>query len=321
MAPADPFALPPPGTARLRLLFLVVVAGSFFAGYWFLVLMRDGWRERNQACGQTGQVPDFLDCSTRVLVLQSLAPLAGLALVAMLTLWLALFAVACFVLVAAVPMCLSALLATGTTPALALTWRTAIVGLLVIGTFAAVSRAREHDADLRAGQFRPDDVVEFLSRGREEKPYPVRLHPPIHRRLQVLRDPGLVMRASAAEALTGGVAAGVVITELGVILQNLLPMPAIAAYWIAGLIIAAPLIQVVGLGIWRQVLAHPVRPALGRTVLRIGLALGAGLAVGAVLAPRASVEWRRWLTAAPDTIAPRRGFHLAPRSGSSRRCS
>ncbi|MFD0890455.1 M48 family metalloprotease, partial [Streptosporangium algeriense] len=77
-------ALPSPSVERLRLLFLTVAAGSLFGGYWFLVLVQDGWSGRNRACGALPGIEDFLDCSTRTLVLQALAPLAGPALVALL---------------------------------------------------------------------------------------------------------------------------------------------------------------------------------------------------------------------------------------------
>ncbi|MGW5261352.1 M48 family metalloprotease [Microbispora sp. NPDC004025] len=405
MGTADPFALPPPSTARLRLLFLTVAAGSFFAGHWFLVLAGDAWRDQALACGRLADVPAFLDCSTRVMIVRSLAPWSGPLLVAapmvlayalaplvitrrhraapladwpevveatvraaglarrpvlmqgardllrdrmfvygrhprhrvMLSAsagfslsgkqakpaavamlahelghlrnrdadrsYLAVFATVCYVLVAAVPLCLSAALTMDGTPARAVAWRTAVVTLLVAGTFAAVVRAREHDADLRAARSHPDEVRAWLSSGRQERPWPVPIHPSLASRLRVLNDPAPHMRASPGEALTAGVAAGIVVTELGVPLQTALPIPPIVAYWIAGLLVAVPVVQVVGLGVWRAVLAEPARPAVRPRVAATGLALGAGFAAGAVLSPRASAAWNLWLTTAPEAAS------------------
>ncbi|MEU8251526.1 M48 family metalloprotease [Nonomuraea sp. NPDC048916] len=392
----DPFALAPPSAARLRLLFLTVAAGALFAGYWFLVLAQDGWRARNLACGRLSQVGDFLDCSTRILVLQTLAPLAGPALVAVLVLlayvaapvvitrrhratpltgwpeavratvedarlprtpvlmlserglrpwmftygrnrvmlagcvpfyaererstvvatlahelghlrnkdvgrsYLALFAVAAFALVVAGPPAVAAFLTTESDPAVALTWRGVLVTLLVAGTFSAVVRAREHDADLRARQIRPADVLAWLSGGRRERRHVVRLHPPIGRRLDVVREPGLHMRSSVAEAFTAGVSAGIVVTELGVILQVALPVPAVVAYWCAGLAAAVPICGIVGLGVFRAALS---RPAVSGPAFGCGLALGVGLVAGAVLSPRASARWGDWLPGTPEVAS------------------
>ncbi|WP_336217011.1 M48 family metalloprotease [Nonomuraea sp. LPB2021202275-12-8] len=402
MTAPDPFALPPPSTSRLRLLFLTVGAGTLFAGYWFLVLTQDGWRERNGACGRLAQMAGFLDCSTGVLVSQALASLAGPALVAALvvsayaaapaviTRWygatplapwpgelattveaarltrrpvlmvsdrgllprmftygrrphyrimlprsvryhldtapstivatlahelghlrnrdvdrtyLALFATACFALAVFVPVSLSAGTALDLAPALAVGWRTAVVTLLVAGTWAAVIRAREHDADLRAVQFRPEDMNRLLAGGRQERHSPLRLHPPLGDRREALRDPARLLRPPAGRAATeagaAGVAAGVIVTELGVMLHTVLPVPPIVAYWIAGLVAAAPVCAIVGLGVWRGALAGPREPVL-RDALVAGPALGAGLLAGAILAPRTSVQWNRWLSGAPD---------------------
>ncbi|MEV8638262.1 M48 family metalloprotease [Streptosporangium sp. NPDC051023] len=399
MREIDAFSLPPPSTERLRLLFLTVAAGAFFGGYWFLVLARDGWRAQNGACGQLAQVADFLDCSTRILVLQSLAPLAGPALVAvlvvlayvaapaMITRWhraepyapwpeavratveeaglsrppvlmvsgrgllprmftygrypryrvmlpgsirlyavtdpstvtatlahelghlrnrdvdrtyLAMFAAICLALVTVVPMGLSAAMTTGATPAFSVTWRNAVLALLVAATFAAAIRAREHDADLRAGQYRPVEMDALLSGGRQERRGLLRLHPRIARRLEVLRSPALLMRPSVAEAVASGIAAGVIVDELGVILQAVLPVPSLVAYWAAGAVAAFPVSGVVGLGLWR---AASARTLTWGATLGSGVALGAGLVIGALLAPRSSVQWNLWLSGAPDYTA------------------
>ncbi|MEW1837675.1 M48 family metalloprotease [Nonomuraea angiospora] len=407
-APPDPFALPPPSTSRLRLLFLTVGAGTFFAGYWFLVLARDNWGARNRACAQLTEVADFLDCSTRILVLQALVPLAGPAFVAVLVLlahvaapsvitfrygaerlepwpaafqqtveaadlrsppvlmlsdrgmlpwmftygrrphhrimlarsigayaktdpsmvtatlahelghlrnrdvdrtYLGMFAVTGFALLAAVPMALSATTTLDLAPALAVAWRTAVVCLLVTTTFTAVIRTREHDADVRAGQFRREDMLGLLSRGRQEQRRLLRLHPRLDERLKALRDPGRLLRPSIAEAVTAGIAAGVIVTELGVILHTVLPVPPLVAYWVAGFVVAMPVTGVAGLGVWRGALVRP--HAVGRA-LASGFAFGAGLLMGAILAPRTSVQWTRWLAGAPDQASVIGPDHIPP---------
>ncbi|MFC3982740.1 M48 family metalloprotease [Streptosporangium jomthongense] len=400
--------LPSTSVERLRLLFLTVAAGALFGGYWFLVLVQDGWSERNRACGALPGIEEFLDCSTRILVLQALVPLAGPALVAVLTvsaylaaptvithrhgarpldpwprairetveragldrtptlmlseqsgpLWmfvygrrnrhrvmlssdtplcavtdtervtatlahelghlrnrdvdrtyLAVFAVVSLALVTIAPVGLSALLVTGPTPALAVTWRDLVLALLVTGTWAAVVRAREHDADLWGGDLRPGGMLALLTGGKQERRGLLRLHPPHERRLRVLLDPDLLLRPSAVEAVATGIAAGVVVTELGVSLRTLLPVPPLVAYWVAGLVAAVPVSGIVGLAVWR---AGAARVLTRLQVLACGLGLGAGLVAGLVLAPRSGVRWSRWIPTAPDFTAVAEPTEIQP---------
>lgn len=399
MAGSGASGLPPPSFERLRLLFLTVAAGALFGGYWFLVLLQDGWSERNRACAALTGLGEFLDCTTRTLVLQALIPLAGPALVAVLvvpaylaapavitrwhgarpldpwpetvretveqaglertptlmvstrglSLWmftygrrprhrimlsaatglytltdtakvtatlahelghlrnrdvdrtyLAVFAAACLALVTIVPVGLSAALTTDLAPALAVTWRDLVIALLLAGTWAAVVRAREHEADLWGGGLRPRDMLDLLTDGRQEGRHLLRLHPPLDRRLKVLRDPDLLLRPSAVEALVTGITAGVVVTELGVSLRAVLPVPPLVTYWVAGLLAAVPVSGIVGLAVWR---AGAARILTLERVLACGLALGAGLVAGLVLAPRSGVRWSRWIPGAPDFTA------------------
>ncbi|MEV4098078.1 M48 family metalloprotease [Streptosporangium saharense] len=399
MAGSGASGLPPPSFERLRLLFLTVAAGALFGGYWFLVLLQDGWSERNRACAALTGLGEFLDCTTRTLVLQALVPLAGPALVAVLvvpaylaapavitrwhgarpldpwpeavretveqaglertptlmvstrglSLWmftygrrprhrvmlsaatglytltdtakvtatlahelghlrnrdvdrtyLAVLAAACLALVTIVPVGLSAALTTDLAPALAVTWRDLVIALLLAGTWAAVVRAREHEADLWGGGLRPRDMLDLLTDGKQERRHLLRLHPPLDRRLEVLRDPDLLLRPSAVEALVTGITAGVVVTELGVSLRAVLPVPPLVTYWIAGLLAAVPVSGIVGLAVWR---AGAARILTLERVLACGLALGAGLVAGLVLAPRSGVRWSRWIPEAPDFTA------------------
>ncbi|MBB4917388.1 M48 family metalloprotease [Streptosporangium saharense] len=399
MAGSGASGLPPPSFERLRLLFLTVAAGALFGGYWFLVLLQDGWSERNRACGALTGLGEFLDCTTRTLVLQALVPLAGPALVAVLvvptylvapavitrwhgarpldpwpeavretveqaglertptlmvstrglSLWmftygrrprhrvmlsaatglytltdtakvtatlahelghlrnrdvdrtyLAVLAAACLALVTIVPVGLSAALTTDLAPALAVTWRDLVVALLLAGTWAAVVRTREHEADLWGGGLRPRDMLDLLTDGKQERRHLLRLHPPLDRRLKVLRDPDLLLRPSAVEALVTGIAAGVVVTELGVSLRAVLPVPPLVTYWAAGLLAAVPVSGIVGLAVWR---AGAARILTLERALACGLALGAGLVAGLVLAPRSGVRWSRWIPEAPDFTA------------------
>ncbi|MER7129879.1 M48 family metalloprotease [Streptosporangium saharense] len=399
MAGSGASGLPPPSFERLRLLFLTVAAGALFGGYWFLVLLQDGWSERNRACAALTGLGEFLDCTTRTLVLQALAPLAGPVLVAVLvvpaylaapavitrwhdarpldpwpeavretveqaglertptlmvstrglSLWmftygrrprhrimlsaatglytltdtakvtatlahelghlrnrdvdrtyLAVLAAACLALVTIVPVGLSAALTTDLAPALAVTWRDIVIALLLAGTWAAVVRAREHEADLWGGGLRPRDMLDLLTDGKQERPHLLSLHPPLDRRLEALRDPDLLLRPSAVEALVTGITAGVVVTELGVSLRAVLPVPPLVTYWVAGLLAAVPVSGIVGLAVWR---AGVARILTLERVLACGLALGAGLVAGLVLAPRSGVRWSRWIPEAPDFTA------------------
>ncbi|MGW4640496.1 M48 family metalloprotease [Sphaerisporangium sp. NPDC004334] len=397
---AGTFALPPPTTGRLRLLFLTVAAGSYFAGYLFLVWGQDGWRAANEQCAAARA--DLVACTSRVLILQSLTPMAGLLLIAALTVlgylsapvvvtwwqkadrlgdwpeelretvdaaglpavpepvrrrrdneWtmfvygrrprhrvllpanlrlsllkgpaevrallahelghlqnrdvdrsiLALFATGSFLLVMAVAVAASAAMRIDPPIRLALGWRLVLLVSLVVATFAGVLRAREHDADLRASTKHRATLLELLKTSAAQRSWPIRLHPTLPDRRRIVLDPGLTMRTSVPEAFATGVAGGVAILELAAPVQALLPEPELVAYWIAAFVVALPIAGVVGLAVWRSVL-HDVEAGVRRTrVVLPGVALGTGVVLGSILAPRGSAPWTVVFTSVPESTA------------------
>ncbi|WP_214410893.1 M48 family metalloprotease [Sphaerisporangium fuscum] len=394
----DPFALPPPTTARLRLLFLTVAGASYFAGYWFIVWGQDSWAGRNRACLADGA--DLVACTSRVLALQSVTPLAGPLLVSALTVlaylaapavvsrwqkaapleevpaalretiraaglaaepelvrrrrdnrWamfafgrrpryrvllpatamlrlrarprdvtallahelghlknrdvdrshLALFATVCFVIVVGAATLAASAMSQERSTSLALAWRLALLTALVVATFVGVLRAREHDADLWAGRSHASELLGLLDGSAAERPWLVRVHPSFARRRRVLEEPGLTMRTSVPESLAAGVAGGVAIVELSAPAQTFLPLPALVTYWLVASAVALPITGVVGLAVWRSTL-YDLSTGTRRTrVAGPGLALGTGLLLGAILAPRASAQWNVLFASAPES--------------------
>ncbi|GAA5202106.1 hypothetical protein GCM10023322_83300 [Rugosimonospora acidiphila] len=197
---------------------------------------------------------------------------------------------------------------------LALGWRLVAVAVLLWLALLAVFRTREHEADLRVARTDPAAVIDALV-GTGSRPGPPpgagvgrgdpppgarggrglrwrslwRFHPTRPERADVVRSPVRVLRPSTMELLVTGVATGLVGTELGVVLDGLLPADAWYAYLCTGALLCVPLMGVLGLGTWRASLARGGSPP----AVPAGLALGLGLVAGTQLAPRAAADWWR----------------------------
>ncbi|GAA2709260.1 M48 family metalloprotease [Actinoplanes palleronii] len=170
-----------------------------------------------------------------------------------------------------------------------LTWRLlAVTGMLVLAVRSA-NRAREFAADARA--FR-DDPAARAPVGADRTPAliaaigngthgPLRIAPSPRRRLAVLAEPALLSRPAVTGVLVAGAGAGLLGTELALLVELAFPGDAWTAYLVAALLTAVPAIG--GLGL----------PAGLRWwhAAGLGAVFGGGLLIGTQLAPRASADW------------------------------
>ncbi|WP_432828033.1 hypothetical protein [Dactylosporangium sp. CA-092794] len=186
----------------------------------------------------------------------------------------------------------------------ALSWRLLAIGALLYLALLAAVRHREHDADLASGGVPVDPATAPARRGRP------RFHPSPARRAAVLRDPGRHLRPSAADAFVAGTAAGLCGTELGPLIDVILPLGPWPAYLAAAAVTAGPVLGVLGWGCWR-----PGAPPPGGRAPAAGAALGLGLVCGAQLAPRASADWWRVFATAGGRAAELNLGRADPASG------
>ncbi len=175
-----------------------------------------------------------------------------------------------------------------------LSWRIIPLVALVYLTRNAVLRARELYADVRASTWQGSR--DGLRRTLEALP-PSRwwwaglwqLHPEPADRTRAVADTRHLFRLHVWEAFGTGVAAGLTLPNLVVLLGLLIPMPvAIVRPGVAALICAPLAVGVVGLAVWRATFAavadgRPVRGA-GRAgiALSLGLVFGQELSLAAV---------------------------------------
>ncbi|MEU1403065.1 M48 family metalloprotease [Streptomyces sp. NPDC005728] len=180
--------------------------------------------------------------------------------------------------------------------------RMAVVLAVVLLTLCAVLRVREYDADLAAsadpdaprgataahiGSALPPRRVEHLVRS-----LGLATHPTPADRLTVLADPARSWGLSSPECLTTGLAAGLVFTDLSLLVAALMPEHTRLAYMVAGLLTGWVVAGVVTVAWWRAV-AVGHRDASGRRAARAGAALGLGVLLGSQLAGRAAGDWVR----------------------------
>ncbi|MEV8553142.1 M48 family metalloprotease [Streptomyces glaucescens] len=170
------------------------------------------------------------------------------------------------------------------------TWRAAVLVALVYLTAAAVSRAREHAADVRAASW--GDARAHLRRvlgvpaGR---PWwsrgPLRLHPRAERRVAAIESPEVLFRIGFGECFAAGLAATVAAAGLHTLLwlgfNHLGPRD---SRWVVALVLAPAVVAVVATGLWRAALwarSDAAPPGTGgpRTLLP-ALGLAAGLVLG-----------------------------------------
>jgi hypothetical protein len=161
-------------------------------------------------------------------------------------------------------------------------WRFAVLLPVVYAIRSGILRAREHDADVRASIHEPE-IARVLGAGGGPEPGRVRslfaLHPSAARRVAVIADPSPLLRIGALDAFGIGLVGSLAYEEVALVL-GYFGLEAFATRGLAGLAFG-PLVGVIlALGVWRQTFAflaggrHPV------AVLRLGLALVAGLLVG-----------------------------------------
>ncbi|SOE07820.1 M48 family metalloprotease [Streptomyces sp. Ag109_G2-15] len=180
--------------------------------------------------------------------------------------------------------------------------RMAVVLAVVLLTLCAVLRVREHDADLGAaadpraprnatadhlGSALPPRRVEHLRRY-----LGLATHPTPAVRLAVLADPARSWGLSSLECLTTGLAAGLVFTDLTLLVAALMPDHTQLAYMAGGLLTGWAVAGVVTVAWWRAV-AVGHRDASGRRAAQAGAALGLGVLLGSQLAGRAAGDWVR----------------------------
>ncbi|MFI5468604.1 hypothetical protein ACIA6D_00065 [Streptomyces cacaoi] len=204
----------------------------------------------------------------------------------------------------------------------ALLTRMPIVLVILLLTLCAVLRVREHDADL-AAEADPraplgataEHVASDLPPNRRQRllrAAGLASHPTSGTRLGVLADPARSWGVSAAECLATGLAAGLLFTELALLVAALLPGRAQLAYGVTGLLTGWAMAGVVVVAWWRAV-AVGHRDASGWRPARAGAALGLGVLAGSQLSGRAAGDWIRD-TGTADGLATALSLTHAPRA-------
>ncbi|MFE6821061.1 hypothetical protein [Streptomyces sp. NPDC057690] len=200
--------------------------------------------------------------------------------------------------------------------------RMPVVLVVLLLTLCAVLRVREHDADL-AAEADPraplGATAEHLAsdvppnrRQRLRRAVGLASHPTSATRLDVLADPARAWGVSAAECLATGLAAGLLFTELALLVASLMPGRAQLAYGITGLLTGWAVAGVVVVAWWRAV-AVGHRDASGGRAARAGATLGLGVLVGSQLSGRAAGDWVRD-TGTADGLATALSLTDAPRA-------
>ena len=172
-------------------------------------------------------------------------------------------------------------------------WRAALLAGVFALLSAALLRAREHAADLRASRWQGD--VDSMTRvigsaravpGRGPRGLVAR-HPTPDERVQVLHEPHRVARLDVWEGLTGAFLAGLA----GPLIVSALS-PGLAAsgrtmhsYVVAALVLGPLVGSSVGLAVWRAAFVARVRgETAGVLAVALGAGLGLSLGLGASLA-------------------------------------
>ncbi|WP_062644265.1 M48 family metalloprotease [Streptomyces maremycinicus] len=180
--------------------------------------------------------------------------------------------------------------------------RMPVVLVIMLLTLCAVLRVREHDADLAAEADPRAPLGATAEHVASDQPPSRRRrvlraaglasHPTSRARLDVLADPARSWGVTATECLATGLAAGLLFTELTLLVASLMPTRARLAYHITGLLTGWAVAGVVVVAWWRAV-AVGHRDASGRRPARAGAALGLGVLVGSQLSGRAAGDWVR----------------------------
>jgi hypothetical protein len=191
-----------------------------------------------------------------------------------------------------------------------LTWRLVVVTAMLLLAVISANRAREFEADARAFQDEPAARVPI---GPDRTPALVaaigsgqhnwlRFAPSPDRRLAALADPVRRTQPAFHDAAAAGIAAGLLGTELSLLVELAFPVNVWPAYLTAALLTAVPAVGALGLP------AGLPRPR----VAALGLLFGSGLLIGTQLAPRASADWWRAFPAAGGRAAQMNLFAATP---------
>ncbi len=169
-------------------------------------------------------------------------------------------------------------------------WRTAILAGLVGLTTTALLRSRELYADDRAVQWGSSAALDRLLAGqpapRTRRPAALRTHPTAAVRRALLADPDGMFSTSGWAAFAAGIAAGTAMASYGDLLYLVTSRWAVALAALA----VAPLVAVVlCASAWQVALREAVRGIEVPVVARLGLGMGAGLALAPMLTINAAV--------------------------------
>jgi Zn-dependent protease with chaperone function len=176
-------------------------------------------------------------------------------------------------------------------------WRVVPLVLLVSFTRAALLRAREVYADVRASTWglEPGALERALS-GISRPPHPwwsggplLSTHPDRRERIRALADTRRLFRFGFWEAFATGMAAGATLPAVEAVLALLRPVSLAGLQPLgAALPVAVLTVGVVGLGIWRLAFAGLASAERPRGIGSIGCGLGLGLVLGQRLSLGAS---------------------------------
>ncbi|MFJ4466801.1 hypothetical protein ACIP2X_04685 [Streptomyces sp. NPDC089424] len=180
--------------------------------------------------------------------------------------------------------------------------RMALVLVIVGLSLGAVLRAREHDADLcadadpRAPRGAAADHIGSGTPPTRRERLLARMglasHPAPASRLDALADPARTWGLSPFVCLATGLAAGLVLTDLALLVGALSPTRTQLAYTVAAALTGWAVAGVVTVAWWRAA-AVGNRDATGWRPAAAGAALGFGVLAGSQLSGRAAGEWVR----------------------------
>ena len=191
-----------------------------------------------------------------------------------------------------------------------LSWRIVPLAALVYFTRNAVLRAREVYADVRASTW--DGPSGALRRTVDALPRPPhgwwrtlwQVHPDPAERRRVLDDTRPLFGIHMWDAFATGVATGIALPNVIVLLGLLLPMPVAIVRPVAAALVCTPLaVGVVGLGVWRATFAALTEGRQSRGAGRAGIVMALGLVLGQELS-LAAVEFGRGQGPVGDIAIP-----------------
>lgn len=169
-------------------------------------------------------------------------------------------------------------------------WRTAILAGLVGLTVTALLRSRELYADDRAVQWGSTVALDRLLAAqpatRTRRPATLRTHPTATVRRSLIADPDGMFSASGWAAFAAGIAAGTAMASYGDLLYEVTSRWAVA---LAALVVAPLVAVVLCASAWQVALREAVRGIEVPVVARLGLGMGAGLALAPMLTINAAV--------------------------------